>query len=381
MKQVRYKRHHPVISGIGILTCMGASVEEVWDNLLQGKSGIVPVDGSNDLPDYFAGKINGQYPLSASERMAAFLKTALINCIDDACVNVRQICDARSMLVYSTSLGAIFDPNGKPAVLDEFVSQVLQDVFLDIPYLSLSSACSSSSDAICTASDLINYQGFDVVICGGVDVLDKYKIRGHAGLSTLSAVPCAPFSKNTDGTTLGEGACFMVLTGPDFLSSNDLKWYGAITGKGNSTDIESITSPDNSGKTATNAIVNALEDAGVLPSDVAYINAHGSGTPINDKMENKIYKNVFSSYMTPISSTKGAFGHLLGATGAIEAMIAVMALQRGVAPPTVNLTVPDEQWIDTGLIYGSSKPISKGHVSLSMTYGFGGANTCLVFER
>jgi 3-oxoacyl-[acyl-carrier-protein] synthase II len=372
----------PVVSGIGILTCLGNDLDKVWSKLLKGETGLRKIENfdtsrcSNDL----GGEIKGDYPVPGHERMSAFVRESIINCLNDSCLTSAELEAKKSILVFSSSLGSIFDPGSKPIKLDRFLPEALSDLRLNIPYISLSSACSSSSDAISIGADLIQYQNYDLVICGGADTLDVYKMMGHSSLLTLSETMCTPFGEKSDGTLLGEGACFLILESNNSWRKRTGTFYGRVIGQGNTTDIESFTSPDEEGNGAQMAINRAMNAANVIASDIAYINAHGSGTSVNDAIEKKVYEKLFLKSKTPISSTKGAFGHMLGATGAIESAIALLALKHRVAPPTANVTDYAQGWQDTGLIIGNEpQKLSHGTATLSVTYGFGGANVCLVY--
>jgi 3-oxoacyl-[acyl-carrier-protein] synthase II len=312
--------------------------------------------------------------------MAAFGRKALLEALDHAGLSPSVLDPNKCALVIGTSLGHLFDNESGAVALDEFIPLLLEQSGMSIPYFMLSSACSSGSDSVAIGMDLIAFMGYDIVLCGGVDVLDRYKMSGHSSLQTQSPTACTPFSVDTDGTTLGEGAAFVVLESTTHAASRGVSPLARAVGRSCTTDTQSVTAPDETGGGAIRAISQALAQGGLEPADVAYLNAHGSGTPTNDAMEAIVYDSLFRTYDTPISSTKAALGHTLGATGTMEAVISIQALLEAEAPPTAGLKETSAAWTGARAIQGHAEPIHKGGAVVSVTYGFGGANTCLVFD-
>jgi len=219
------------------------------------------------------------------------------------------------------------------------------------------------------------------VIAVGVDILDRYKMAGHSSLSTMSPDQCRPFDVAGNGTILGEGAAAVVLEAPAYAEGRGAPQRGRLSGVASTTDTSGATSPDPEGGGATRVLVQALARAGRVANDVAYVNAHGSGTPVNDAMEAKAFARVFQRGGPPVSSTKPAFGHTLGATGIIEAVVALEALRRKRVPPTVGLADIAPEADGLLLVQGTAIALPvDAPCAISVTYGFGGANTALVVE-
>lgn len=374
----------PLVTGLSLVSCLGSSIEETWEFLCSGKDGLSPITSfdTEQLRSSIGGEIKSIYSLTGKDRMLQLSKEAITNTINDSGLTITDINQAKSALVLGTSLGHIFENENSPTNIDDYIPDVLNEIGLTIPFLAISSACSSGSDAISIGCDLIQFQEFDIVICGGVDILDIYKMTGHSSLHTLSPTKCRPFSIDSDGTSLGEGAAFIILEAPKNIKRKNANYYASIIGRSNTTDTSSVTAPDENGLGAIRVIEQAINQTPFKASDISYINAHGSGTPTNDKMEAKVYEILFSDSQTPVSSTKSAFGHTLGATGAIEAIIAILALNKKTAPPTAGLKKCSAEWENKNLIIGEPLRIDgKNLITASVTYGFGGANACLVFTN
>jgi 3-oxoacyl-[acyl-carrier-protein] synthase II len=356
----------------------------VWRRLIEGGSGIAPIEAfdASRCRNVAGGEIKDPLPTDGGARMAALFEAALTAALGDAALPAAELNRARAALVVGSSFGDIFHADGEPVELDHYIRPSLDRLGIDVPFLSVSSACSSGSDAVAMGADLIDALGYDVVVCGGVDILDIYKMVGHSSLGTLSSHRCVPFSADGDGTLLGEGACFLVLERPEHAARRAVRVRAALTGAASTTDTNTVTSPDLTGAGAARAVRSALAQGDRSAADVAYVNAHGSGTPVNDAMEAKVYGELFAATRPPLSSTKAAFGHTLGATGAIEAAIAIIALEQRQAPPTAGLAAVHEDWQHANLVRpGESTPLGDGRLALSVTYGFGGANVALAFER
>ncbi|UEM24784.1 beta-ketoacyl-[acyl-carrier-protein] synthase family protein (plasmid) [Skermanella mucosa] len=374
----------PVVTGAGLVTCLGRDQDAVWSRLMAGESGVAPIEAFDTAQclNGSGGEIKDGLPSDGGARMAALLEGALRAALADADLAIGDLAGRRAALVVGSSFGNIFQTENGPVELDHYIRPLLGGLGLDLPVISVSSACSSGSDAIATGADLIDFAGFDVVLCGGVDVLDIYKMVGHSALGTLSPPRCTPFSADGDGTALGEGAALLVLEAPADAARRGARVRSVLTGRASTTDTNTLTSPDLTGAGAMRAIDNALAQDGGTAADIAYVNAHGSGTPVNDAMEAQVYAGMFGKHRPAISSTKAAFGHTLGATGAIEAGIAILALERGEAPPTSGLAAVHEDWRRAAVVLpGDRAPLPPGRAALSVTYGFGGANVALLFRR
>jgi 3-oxoacyl-(acyl-carrier-protein) synthase len=375
-------KRETVVTGIGLLSALGQDISESWSSLCQGERGLRPVTlfDTSRFRSSLGGEVVGDYPAVGKERMAAFGRKALVEALDQAGLTPSELDPKKCALVIGTSLGHLFDNEEGAVPLDEFIPQLLEQSGIQIPYFMLSTACSSGSDSVAIGMDLIAFMGYEMVLCGGVDVLDRYKMSGHSSLQTQSPTACTPFSVDTDGTTLGEGAAFVVLETAAHAAGRGIRPLARAVGRSCTTDTQSVTAPDETGRGAIRAITQALEQGGLAPSDAAYLNAHGSGTPTNDAMEALVYDALFRQHDTPISATKAALGHTLGATGTMEAVLSIQALLKEEAPPTAGLKEIAAAWAGARVIQGAAAPIRKGGAAVSVTYGFGGANTALVFD-
>jgi 3-oxoacyl-(acyl-carrier-protein) synthase len=256
------------------------------------------------------------------------------------------------------------------------------------PNYSLSSACSSSSDSIGHAYETIRHGEAKVVIAGGTEApiipICIAAFNAARALSTKNDQPqnaCRPFDAERDGFVLGEGAATIVLEDLGYALERGAPILAEIIGYSATSDAFHITQPSPNGVGAAKALSLALKRAGVSPNEVDYINAHGSATMLNDKVETHAIKSVFgqSAYHIPISASKSMIGHLLGAAGAIEAVISILAIKHGVIPPTINLTNPDPE---CDLDYVPNKARSAVvTTAISNSFGFGGHNSVLVFRR
>ncbi len=250
------------------------------------------------------------------------------------------------------------------------------------PGFSVSSACATGSHAIGEAKRMIERGEADVVVAGGTEAgmtplcMAAFERMGALSRRGISS----PFDKQRDGFVMGEGAGCLVLERGDLARARGVKIYGYVVGYGASNDAFHMTQPDETGMGATKAMLAALADAGADPSDVGYINAHGTSTPFNDKIETKAIHNVFNGGAPPVSSTKSAIGHLLGAAGAVEAVAVLCALNRGILPPTLNFEEPDPE-CDLDYVPDGPREAPGLELALSNSFGFGGQNACLAIRK
>ena len=249
------------------------------------------------------------------------------------------------------------------------------------PRLMLSTACSSSANALGIALDWIRLGRADAVVAGGTESLCRTTFAGFNALHALSLEPCRPFDRRRSGLSLGEGAAIMVLESAERAARRGAPVHAEIVAYGTSADAHHLTAPHPDGTGAALAMRRALARAALAPEQIDYINAHGTGTPMNDAVETAAIKTVFgpAARHLAISSTKGAMGHTLGAAGAIEALASILALRDGFVPPTVNLAEADPD-CDLDFVPLSSRPATL-RFALSNSYGFGGNNTALVLGR
>ncbi|MEU0440027.1 MULTISPECIES: beta-ketoacyl synthase N-terminal-like domain-containing protein [unclassified Streptomyces] len=369
------------VAAAGATTCLAGSADSTWRKVRAGESGLGPLtlfDPGSTGRSGTVGEVAGHAGLTGGPRLAALAEAALTEALAEAeAAGVDRTELTGAWVTVGVSLGDIFEQSGPDVELDHFWGVVAARLGLTGPVVVLSSACSSGTDAVGYGADLVASGIAPVVVAVGVDSLEPGKYTGHSGLKTMSPDRCRPYDADGDGTTLAEGACALVLTDADRLPGTPL---AELRGWAASTDIDALTSPDLSGEGAARMLRTALERAGGTPADVAHLNGHGSGTPVNDELEAAVYTTVFPERDVPVSGTKGALGHSLGATGAVEALLTAYALRERVAPPTAGLRVPHARWAGAPVATGEwPLPLPEGRpLGVSVTYGFGGANSCLV---
>jgi 3-oxoacyl-[acyl-carrier-protein] synthase II len=282
--------------------------------------------------------------------------------------------DSGTFLVLGTSLGTYLenDPNES---LYAWAKEVGNDLGMATPPIAVSTACSSGSDAILLGAEMIRMGNANCCICGGADVLTWSKRVGHSTLGTMSPTMLRAFDQRHDGTLLGEGAGFVVLE----ADNGSKKPLAKLAGAGSANDATAMTAADVTGLSARYAIERSLADAKLPASAIGLINAHGSGTPMNDMTERNAIQMVFRHEPKPlIFATKGNFGHSLGATGALEAIALILAMRTRKVPPIVGLEQPDPEFY-----FPLAYPSAKDHTAefgLSLTLGFGGFDTSLIFQ-
>jgi len=250
------------------------------------------------------------------------------------------------------------------------------------PQATTSTACSSSALAIATAATMVRRGVAPLALALGTDGLCRLTYAGFDALQALDPEPCRPFDRTRRGLSLGEGAAALVLEDPAHARARGARIRGLLLGAGTATDAHHVTAPHPDGAGALAALHAALVDAALPPDAVDYVNAHGSGTPKNDAVEVAVLRAVFGPRLArlPVSSTKSQLGHCLGAAGAIEAVVTVLALADGIVPPTVGLREPEPGWDDLDLVPVAGRRMPLG-VGVTSSYGFGGHNVALVFAR
>ncbi|MDP9794195.1 3-oxoacyl-[acyl-carrier-protein] synthase II [Catenuloplanes nepalensis] len=361
-----------LITGMAWNTALGADTDGVWRALLAGQSGVAPVASAYPLRNDRAAALPGlpadldpvrrQFEAGAKPLRAALAEAGL------------EPADPRLRLVLGTSYGAHLDvpPDG----LDLWGATLASELGLARRPLMVSTACSAGSDAIAVGAALIDAGEEEICVVGGVDVLTPAKRLGHSALGTMSPTALRSFDAAHDGTILGEGAAFLVL---EKDLDRRVRPLGRLIGVGAANDAAGPTAPDPSGDTVVRAVRAALAAAGRNTGDVAVINAHGSGTPVNDDIESLAFTTAFGEAAAPVVfATKGAFGHTLGATGALEAVAVLLALRDGRVPPIAGLETVMPGF-PLPLPTGAPLPITAG-LGLSVTIGFGGFTTCLALE-
>ena len=359
------------VTGMAWLTALGDDLESVWRALLAGKSGLKPVPFSGRLRNELAGKaIDGDAP--PAERLVKIACRTIRRALSSA---GREPDDPDVQLVLGTSLGAFLDDPAARESLSGWAVAVARELGSASPPIVVSTACSSGSDAILVGAELIRVGAAKCCVCGGADVLTASKRLGHTALGTMSPTQLRAFDVRHDGTLLGEGAGFMVLE-PELPVQEPI---AILRGTGSANDATGMTVADITGLSAKYAMERSLVDADLPSSAIELINAHGSGTIMNDTTECNAFTTLFSGQDRPIVfATKGNFGHTLGATGAIEAIALVLALSKGQVPPVYGLGQPLPEF---PLPLPSSESVScDARVGLNLTLGFGGFDTSLIFE-
>jgi 3-oxoacyl-[acyl-carrier-protein] synthase II len=359
------------VTGMAWLTALGDDLELVWQALLAGKSGLKPVPFSGRLRNELAAEaMDGDVP--ASERLVKIACQTIRRALSSA---GREADDPDVQLVLGTSLGAFLDDSGARESLSGWALAVAQELGSAAGPIVVSTACSSGSDAIMVGAELIRAGAAKCCVCGGADVLTASKRLGHTALGTMSPTQLRAFDVRHDGTLLGEGAGFMVLEPESPLR----KPIAILRGTGSANDATGMTVADITGLSAEYAMKRSLVDADLPSSAIELINAHGSGTIMNDTTECNAFTTLFSGQDRPmVFATKGNFGHALGATGAIEAIALVLALRTGRVPPVHGLGQPLPEF---PLPLPLSEPVTcDARVGLNLTLGFGGFDTSLIFE-
>lgn len=404
-----------VITGMGAVTPLGIGVEKFFENAIQGVCGIdkiISFDTSDskvtlaaEVKDFNAEDYIDKKEARRMDRFCHFAMACADEAIGDSGLDLKSVNLDRCGVIVGSGIGGMLTyetehikylEKGANRVSAFFIPMMIGNMasgYLSIKYgfrganFSVVTACASGAHAIGEAFRQIKHGYLDVAIAGGTEAtITPFACAGFANMTALSTAsdPNAaslPFDKRRNGFVMGEGAGILVLESESHALKRGAKIYGEIAGYGATGDAYHITSPDPAGDGACRAMKLAMEEAGVLPSEVDYINAHGTGTPLNDKFETLAIKNALGeyAYKTSVSSTKSMTGHLLGAAGAIEAIISVMAINKNIIPPTINYLEPDEE---LDLDYTANKAKEKQvSVALSNSLGFGGHNAALLFRR
>ncbi len=403
-----------VITGMGILSPVGKSPEDFFSNLVAGRSGIRRL--SADFADRLSVKIAAEVDFDAEayfskkaartmDRASQFAMVAASQAWQDADMQLPENEKKSAGIYIGTGMGGaqtleesyvrLFRQNARRlhpltvvmAMNNAAASCISMVHGLKGPCLTFSTACSSSAVAIGEAFRLIKHGYANVMLAGGTESLLTFGVfMSWESIGTLAleaedpSVSCKPFAKDRTGFVLGEGAAVLVLESLDRAQKRGARIYGEVIGYGSTADADHITKPSVEGQSA--AMEAALEDAGIGPEAVDYINAHGTATVANDVVETQAIKKVFASraYEIPVSSTKSMHGHLLGAAGAVELVASILALKHQTAPPTATLTVSDPD-CDLDYVPGKARTGLKINTVMSNSFAFGGTNAVLIVRK
>jgi 3-oxoacyl-[acyl-carrier-protein] synthase II len=410
-------RKRVVITGLGAVTSLGSTVKLLWDGLLQGKSGIrritqfdagfLPCQIAGEIPDfdptlYMERKETRRFPRSSQVALAsaaqALADAGLPNPVPD---------QERTGVVYGTAMGGIervddgihtlrtqgldrVNPFTVPTGIPNLPAFLISYTFKCLgPNTTICTACATGTQAVGEAAEIIRRGAADVVITGGVEALIRdFAIGGFCAMRALPLnfndrpeLASRPFDAKREGFLFSEGAAALILESEEHAKRRGARIYAEVAGHASSSDAYHMAAPEPEASGPRRAMRWALEDAGLTPQDVDYINAHGTSTPLNDATETYGIKKVFGeyAYKVTISSTKSMLGHAMGASGAIEALICTLTIVNGIIPPTINYETPDPQ---CDLDYTPNQPRKKTvNVALSNSFGLGGQNACIIIKR
>jgi 3-oxoacyl-[acyl-carrier-protein] synthase II len=401
---------------MGCISPVGNSVKETWDSILAGKSGaamITQFDASKHKTR-FAAEVKGFDPVALfgaretrkMDRFTQFAMAVAMEALEQSGLKIDETNRDRIGVVIGTGIGGISTLLEQVEVLRErgpervspfLVPMMISDSAPGMiairfgvrgPNMALATACASGNNVIGEALEMIRRGAADVMIAGASEA--AIVPVAMAGLNVMTALSTRnddpqtasrPFDKDRDGFLMGEGAGILILESLDNAQARGAKIFCEITGYGTTDDAHHISAPAENGAGAATAMKLALQNANLGLDDIGYINAHGTSTPLNDKSETAAIKTVFGeqAYNIPISSTKSMTGHLLGASGAIEAVFCTLAIQDKILPPTINYQTPDPE-CDLDYVPNKPRKASPKHV-MSNSFGFGGHNATLIFSR
>jgi len=412
----RNGRRRVVVSGIGMVTPLGNDPDTSWDNLLAGESGAGPITqfDASDYPVTFACELKDFDPTRWIERKQA----RRMDRFSQMALSAARMAEADSGLsieaepdrvgaAVATGIGGLGafedcfevlldrgpDRVGPFAIVQIIPNMAAAWVSMELgtqgPLAAESTACAASNMAIGDGLDAIRLGRADAMLCGGTEApVTRVGVAGFSAMRALSRRNddpqggSRPFDADRDGFVMGEAGAMLVLEELEHARARGAKIYAEVLGYGVSSDAKHVTEPDPSGANPARAMRMAFADAGISPDQVGYVNAHGTSTPLGDPAETRVLKLALGeekAHATPVSSTKGATGHCLGAAGAVEAIFTILALQRGVLPPTINYEKPDPE-CDLDYVPNEPRP-QQVEIGVSNSFGFGGHNACVVFRR
>lgn len=411
-----------VVTGLGAVTPVGNTVEETWKNLLEGVSGAAPITqfDCSKFKTQFACEVknlnvNEWIDRKEARKMDRYTQLALVSAaqaVKDSGMDLEKEDKNRIGVIFGVGIGGIktfedevsyyaLNKENGPKFNPFFIPKMISDIAagqISIHYgfrgpnYATTSACASSTNALADAFNLIRLGKANAIVSGGAEAaVCACGVGGFNAMHALStrnddpAKASRPFSASRDGFVIAEGAGCLILEELEHAKARGAKIYAEMVGEGESADAYHITASHPKGLGAKLVMKAALEDAGMKPEDIDYINVHGTSTPVGDISEAKAIKEVFgdAAYKLNISSTKSMTGHLLGAAGAVEAMVSVLSVQNDIIPPTINHDEDDkDEEIDYNLNFTFNKAQKRTvRAAMSNTFGFGGHNACVIFKK
>ena len=411
------KRKRVVITGLGAVTCLGSSVDLLWEGLINGRSGIrritqfdpsdLPCQIGGEIPDFDPSEFMDRKEGRRMPRSTQISIASALQAVEDAGLPETMPDPERAGVVFGTAMGgtdALIDG------LDEFREKgyqrvkpfVLPSGIPNLPGYAIAKrfqclghnstivvACATGTQTVGEGAEVIRRGAADVLIVGGTEALMKnYSLAGFAVMRALPVnyndapeKASRPFDAEREGFVFSEGAAAMVLESLDHALARGARIYAEVAGQASSNDGYHVAAPHPEGEGAIRTMKWALEDAAIAPDEIDYINPHGSSTPLNDCMETKAIKEVFGdhAYKLAISSTKSMLGHAMGASGTIEALVCTLAIRDGMIPPTINYENPDPE-CDLDYVPNVARKQTV-NAALSNSFGLGGQNACLVIKR
>ena len=411
-----------VVTGLGAVTPVGNNVEETWKNLIEGVSGAAPITqfDCSKFKTQFACEVKGLnvgdwIDRKEARKMDRYTQLALVSAaqaVKDSGMDLEKEDKNRIGVIFGVGIGGIrtfedevsyyaqnkengpkFNPFFIPKMISDIAAGHISMLYgFHGPNYATTSACASSTNAIADAFNLIRLGKANAIVSGGAEAaICACGVGGFNAMHALStrndepAKASRPFSASRDGFVMAEGAGCLILEELEHAKARGAKIYAEMVGEGESADAYHITASHPEGLGAKLVMQAALDDAGMKPEDIDYINVHGTSTHVGDISEAKAIKDVFgdAAYKLNISSTKSMTGHLLGAAGAVEAMVSVLSVQNDIVPPTINHDDDDrDEEIDYNLNFTFNKAQKRTvRAAMSNTFGFGGHNACVIFKK
>lgn len=395
------------ITGLGVISSLGFGRDEYWKNVTRGQSGFSPIAGfdTSGFERSVAGEVRGFNArdfLTAAEvrrtgRCSAFALAAARQAVQESGISPALLAGERTSVIVGTTMGEADvmgelehawvkqGANGVTAKQLPRCGTTLLPIHIARAFgargmvQTMPAACAAGNYSIAYAADLIRAGRADVVICGASELLQKIQFAGFVRLGAVAPERCQPFDKNRRGLIIGEGAGMLVLESEAHAVRRAATPLAEVGGSGLACDAHHITRPHPEGTGSLNAMREAIARSGVTPDDVDFVNAHGTGTHANDKVESLVLREVFGERPIPVSSMKGMLGHCMGAASALEAVACVLTVQTGIYPPTVSYETPDPE-CDVNLVANAARS-GKADIVLNNSLAFGGYDAVVAFAK